>query len=150
MSTEQNVKIVERVWQEIVADGDLDLVDDLVAEGYTYRGPGGLEVRGPQGFRRFIASVHDLFSDIDVTVHEYIAQGDRVLSRWTGRGIHRETGRETTWHGATITHVANGKMIDDWEYWDRLEIAEQVTAGWLQRLLVSAVSKQIAEDLPDG
>ena len=141
--------MTKRIWQEIVDDGDLSVVDDLVAEEYVYRGPGGLELHGPEGFRRYIGSLHELFGEIDVNVHEYIADGNRVLSRWTGHGRHRETGREVTWRGATVTRVAGGKMVTDWEYWDRLELAEQLATGWLQQLLVEAVAKRTKEKLPE-
>ena len=116
MSEEENIAVTRRIWQEIVDDGDLSVVDDLVAEEYVYRGPGGLELHGPEGFRRYIGSLHELFGEIEVTVHEYSADGNRVLSRWTGHGTHRESGREVTWRGATVTRVTGGKMVDDWEY----------------------------------
>ena len=150
MSEADSIAVTRRIWREIVEDGDLSVVDDLVADDYVYRGPGGLELHGPDGFRRYIGALHELFGEIELTLHEYIADGNRVLSRWTGRGRHRESGRKVTWRGATITLVEGGKMVDDWEYWDRLELAEQLATGWLQRLLVKTVAKQAQEKLPDG
>lgn len=140
--------VVERVWTDIVNDGDLDAVDELVAESYTYRGPGGYELAGPEGFRRFVGALHEIFEDLSVSVHEYIVDEGRVLSRWTGRGTDRKTGKEITWEGATITHVADGKMVDDWEYWDRLELAEQMADGWLEERIVQTVSRRATKDLP--
>lgn len=67
---------------------------------------------------------------------------DRVLSRWEGYGKYLETNREVRWQGTTITHVANGKMIDDWEFWDRLEIAEQINDSWLHKRIVDLVDKR--------
>ena len=148
MSEEQNRKLVERVWQEIINDGNLDVADELIAEEFTYRGPGGLEFHGPQGFRQYIASLYELFENIDVTVDEYLVDGNSVLSRWTGHGTNKETGREVIWTGATITHVADGKMVDDWEYWDRLDLAEQLADNWLQRFFVSTVADRTTERLP--
>lgn len=140
--------VVERVWRDVVNGGDLDLLDDLVAEDYTYRGPGGYELTGPEGFRRFIAALHEIFEGLSVTVHEYIVEEGRVVSRWTGRGSYKENGEDVTWEGTTVTHVADGKMIDDWEYWDRLELAEQIADGWLERRIVRAVSGRATKDLP--
>lgn len=140
--------VVERVWDDVVNGGALDAIDGLVADEYTYRGPGGFELTGPDGFRRFITALHEIFDGLTVTVHEYIVDGDRVLSRWTGRGTYRENGEDVEWHGATVTHVAEGKMIDDWEYWDRLELAEQIADGWLQRRIVEGVARRATKDLP--
>lgn len=149
MSVEQNIEVVDRIWQEIVANGNTEVMDDLVADEYTYRAP-GLEIHGPEGFKRYIVALHELFDNIEVTIHEYIAQDDRVLSRWTGKAVHKKTGRDVTWKGATITHVAEGKMIDDWEYWDRMDLAQQLTAGWLEKKVVDYVANQIKKNLPDG
>lgn len=145
---QQNLAVVKRVWSDVVNGGDLDAIDDLVADDYIYRGPGDYELTGPQGFRQFVAALHEIFEGLTVTVHEYIVEEGRVLSRWTGRGTNKETGREMTWEGATVTHVADGKMIDDWEYWDRLELAEQIADGWLERRIVRAVSRRATENLP--
>lgn len=140
--------IVERVWTEVVNGGNLDAIDELVADSYTYRGPGGYELAGPDGFRRFIGTLHEIFEGLSVEVHEYIVENDRVLSRWTGSGTSKETGEDVRWQGATVTHVADGKMIDDWEYWDRLELAEQLAEGWLEQRIVQSVSRRATKDLP--
>lgn len=150
MSTteEQATTVVDRVWQEVVVDADLDRIDELMASDYIYRGPGGLELHGPQGFRQLIVAVHELLDDVELTVHEYIVEENRVLSRWSGRAREKESDRPVEWHGATISHVADGKITDDWEYWDRLLLAEQLADNWLQRLMVRAVADQATESLP--
>lgn len=140
--------VVERVWNDVVNGRDLEAIDELVADEYIYRGPGCYELTGPAGFRRFITALHEIFEGLTVTVQEYTVEDDRVLSRWTGQGTARETGRPVEWHGATVTHVADGKMVDDWEYWDRLEIAGQIADGWLQRRIVERVSRRATKDLP--
>ena len=140
--------VVERVWEEIVNEGKLEVIDELVADEYTYRGPGGYELLGPEGFRRFIIALHELFEGLTVMVQEIIVEDDRVLSRWTGQATKRDTGRDVEWHGATVTHVSDGKMVEDWEYWDRLELAEQMADGWLQRRIVEGVSRRSTKDLP--
>ena len=150
MTEEHGRRVVERVWEDVINDGHLDLIDQLVAEKYVYHGPGTLEVHGARGFRRLIASLHELFDDVHVAVHEYITEGNRVLSRWTGRGHSIDAAREVQWRGATITHVEEGRMVEDWEYWDRLELAEQLATGWLRERLVRAVTDGVEARLPSG
>lgn len=146
--TNETRAVVERVWTEVVNEGNLEAIDELVADSYTYRGPGGYELTGPEGFRRFIAALHGMFDGLSVTVHEYIVDGDSALSRWTGQGTFAESGTDIQWEGATVTHVADGKMVDDWEYWDRLELAEQLADGWLAERIVQTVSRRATKDLP--
>lgn len=148
MLRNESKAVVVRIWQEVVNEGKLNVIDDLVDESYTYRGPGGYELKGPEGFKLFITALHDMFNDLNVTIHEYIVEKDKVLSRWEGYGKYLETNREVRWQGVTITHVANGKMIDDWEFWDRLEIAEQIADSWLQKRIVDLVAKRSTQNLP--
>lgn len=140
--------VVERVWTDVVNGGNLAAIDELVAEEYRYHGPGGFELAGPAGFRRFIAALHDIFDGLTIVVHEYIVDGDRVFSRWTGTGTHRDSGQPVEWAGATVTHVADGQIFADWEYWDRLELAEQIATGWLEKRIVDSVSRGSTADLP--
>jgi len=53
MSIEQNKIIVSRIWQEIFNEGKLDLVDELYDTGYIYHGPGGQELKGLDGLKRY-------------------------------------------------------------------------------------------------
>ena len=52
MPSEENTKIVARIWQGIVTQADASVMHELIHEDYVYRGPGGLELHGPEGFLR--------------------------------------------------------------------------------------------------
>lgn len=148
MDSEESISVVDRIWKEIVIQGNLQIIENLATDDYVYRGPGGLELHGPEGFRRLIKTLHDLVDDVEITIDEYIADGNRVLSRWSGKGKDPKTGRKITWGGATITHVENGKMADDWEYWDRLDLAKQLSEGIIERWMVDTVENGFMKKLP--
>jgi len=148
MKSEESVKVVDRIWQEIVKQAETSVMDELIHEDYVYHGPGGLELRGPESFMDYILGLHDILEDVDITIHEFIADGDRVLSRWTGHAKHIDTGREVVWEGSTITHLQDGKMIEDWEYWDRLELAQQMADGFIESWMVKVVTDGVMEKLP--
>jgi predicted ester cyclase len=75
------------------------------------------------------------FSDAQITVDDQIAEGDKVASRWTGRGTHDgelmgvpPSGRQVTVDGLVVSRVANGKVVEEWVNWDTLGMLQQVGA----------------------
>ena len=75
------------------------------------------------------------FEDGMVTIDDMIAEGDLVVTRWTGRGTHTgelmgiaPTGKEVTVSGITIARLANGKIAEEWELMDALGMMVQLGA----------------------
>src|SRR5689334_22639513 len=113
--SEANKAICRRVIDDVVNRGNLAAVDNLIDASYVYHGPGGLELRGPDGFRQLVTLYRTAFPDLRMTIEDAIAEGDKVVLRWTGRGTHRgdlagvaPTGRSTTVTGIAISRLANG------------------------------------------
>ncbi len=68
-----------------------------------------------------------------VTVEEMIAEGDRVMVRWSTEGTHvgalaglPPTGRHITNSGINIFRVAEGKIAEVWDMSDRLWLWQQL------------------------
>jgi steroid delta-isomerase-like uncharacterized protein len=116
--------------------GNMDVIDEFVAPGYVGHDPSEPEpIRGPQGFRRQIEKYLTAFPDARITVDEQFAAGDRVASRWTGRGTHQgeiegisPTGKEVTVTGLTFSRLEGGKVIEEWITWDTLGMLVQLGA----------------------
>lgn len=68
MKSEENVKIVDRIWHEIVKQTDTSLMYILIHEDYVYHDPAGLELLGPEVFINYILGLHDMLEDIDITI----------------------------------------------------------------------------------
>ncbi len=75
------------------------------------------------------------FPDIKATVEDMIAEGDKVVARWTMRGTHEgtvrdipATGRQVTVKGVTIKRVASGKVVEEWALIDMLGLMQQIGA----------------------
>jgi predicted ester cyclase len=71
------------------------------------------------------------------TVEEIFTIGDRVVIRASGVGTHLgewrnrlftipPTGQRVTWSGVDLIRVADGKIIEDWDYWDDRGLLEQL------------------------
>ena len=117
--TEANKAILLRVFNEVYQGGDVDVIDEICAPDYIYRRAGNPDIHGPEGFKQFAASALAAYPDIQFTVDDMIAVGDKVVSRWTFTGTHKgelggipPTGKRVTQTGITISQLANGKLIE--------------------------------------
>ncbi|OFW70937.1 MAG: hypothetical protein A2Y55_01360 [Actinobacteria bacterium RBG_16_68_12] len=70
-----------------------------------------------------------------ITVDDQIAEGDKVATRWTGRGTHTgemagisPTGKEVTVSGLTLSRLENGMVVEEWTTWDTLGMLVQLGA----------------------
>ena len=77
------------------------------------------------------------FPDIHFTWDDFVVEGDKVVGRWTCQGTHagylptmgiEPTGKRVTFTGITIHHIANDKVVTEWESWDRLSLLQQLNA----------------------
>ena len=130
---EDNKTILRRVVNEIINRGNLALADTLISPGYVYHGPGGLEVRGPEGFKQLVNMYRSAFPDLNMTIDDLIAEGDKIAWRWTARGTHKgdltgiaPTGRTVTVTGILVTRFSSGKVTEDFESFDEVSMLRQL------------------------
>ena len=134
MSAEENKTIVRRLLEEPWTS--IDVVDDLVAETYVGYDPSLPQpLKGPQGFKDNVSMFRAAYSDARITVDDQIAEGDKVATRWTGRGTHTSefngiapTGKDVTVSGVTISKLEDGKVVEEWTNWDTLGMLVQLGA----------------------
>ncbi len=136
MRGEELKAIARREVDEIFTAGDLAVVDELYAADYIGHDPTRPEpIRGPAGVKEQVSGYRTAFPDLQLTADEIVAEGDLVVTRWTGRGTHTgelmgiaPTGKEVTVSGITIARLANGKIAEEWELMDALGMMVQLGA----------------------
>jgi len=124
-------QLLEEPWK-----GSMDVIDEYVASGYVGYDPAAPgPIRGPEGFKANIQKYLDGFSDARITVDDQIAEGDKVATRWTGRGTHTgeiagmsATGKQTTVTGLTISRLEGDMVVEEWTTWDTLGMLVQLGA----------------------
>ncbi len=131
MSTEQNKAVVRR-WEECVNQGNLDVVNEFVAPTFVWHGPGG-EVSGPEGLKQRIRVILTAFPDLQMTFEDQFGEGAKVVTRYTARGTHNgplpgipPTGKQATFTGIFISHMAGGQIAEEWENFDQLGLLQQL------------------------
>lgn len=133
--SQQNKQIDRRFYKEVWNEGNYALVDQVTAADYIGYTPPDQEPVDREGVKRNIAILRQAFPDIHFTIDDQIAEGDRVVTRWTANGTHQgqfeglpPTGRQACVTGVTISRIAAGKYVEGWTSWDALGLIEQLTS----------------------
>jgi steroid delta-isomerase-like uncharacterized protein len=124
MSSESNKVLARRIFEEVLNGRNLDLLDELVASDYIEHMPLPGQRTGIDGIRDRYTMLHKAF-DAEFTVEDVIAEGDKVVLRWTQSGTHvgefpglPPTGRRFRIGGIEIWRVENGKLAEHWDVVD--------------------------------
>ncbi len=109
---------------EVFSQGNMVALDEICDANWVLHLPSDPEGRrphGPQGARQLVNTYRTAFPDLQVTYEDQIAEGDRVVSRWTARGTPTgdlmgipPTGKQMTLTGITLMRIAGGKIQEDW------------------------------------
>jgi len=113
-------------------DQDFTVLRDLGSPEYVYRVPGKEEVR-PDGLPKYVARLHAAFPDLHNTIEGQIAEFGTVVTRGTTHGTHLKplgdipaTGRTMVVPWVMITRFAEGRVVEDCEYYDELLLLQQL------------------------
>jgi steroid delta-isomerase-like uncharacterized protein len=115
-----NKEAVRRLTEEVLGRGELTIISELVAADYVGHFPVG-DHYGPDGVRIEVAAYRAAFPDLAVTLDEILADGDKVVRRFTLRGTHLEpflgvpaSGRPVVLRGIAIDRLAGGRLVESW------------------------------------
>jgi steroid delta-isomerase-like uncharacterized protein len=135
MSAEENVQIMRRWFQEVWNEGRTETLYELFSpEGVAHgQESAEAELRGPQEFEGFVRKIRGAFSEIQLTVEDVFAAGDKGVLRWSG--VMKHTGdalgmpasqRTVRLRGITLVRFAGGKVVESWDNWDQLGMLQQI------------------------
>ena len=135
MSTEQNKAVVRRFFEEAFGQGNLAVLDEIVAPNHVNGGPGALPgmPSGPEGTKMLVTGYRNAFPDIHFTIDEQIAEGNMVVTRWSAHGTHNgelaglpPTGKPATVVGMGVDRIENGKIVESWGLFDQFGMMQQL------------------------
>jgi steroid delta-isomerase-like uncharacterized protein len=133
MSTEENKVRVRRLYEEIFNQKKLVAIDDfftptIIDHSLPPGAPGGRE-----GVRQTIAMFLGAFPDLHFTVEDLIAEGDKVVARWTVYGTHQgaslgmpPTGKQMSMPGISVLRFDGSKATETWVIYDQLNMLQQL------------------------
>ena len=114
--------------------GNLDLVDALYAEGCVRHNASMGDSEGPEGVKKFVTWVYTAYPDFKVTFDERFELKDRLISHWTAVGTNDgplnenmpATGKNVSFTGIAMSVIENGKVTEEWVYYNQLPIYAQM------------------------
>lgn len=86
MSLEENKGVIRMQHEEVWSKGNLSLIDEIYSPDFVCHFVDRQEWRGLEGIRQAVASHRSVSPDWIEQIEDIIAEGDRVVTRWTFRG----------------------------------------------------------------
>ena len=134
-------QFVEEIWHK----GNLGAIDEFIAPDYIRHTSqfreGGRDVHGPEDARKSIAALRASFPDIHFDLEDILAEGDKVVARWTCTGTHRgefrgiaPTGKALRFTSCDIFRVQGGLIAEHWGMGDIAGVLACWRAGVLAQL----------------
>ena len=134
MSAEDNKALYRRLFEEVINQGNLETVDELIASNYVnYNFPA--PTPGPDGFKQVVGMFRTAFPNIRVDVEQVFAEGDTVIGRGAFVGTHQgpfqgipPTGMQVKVPYIDIWRIEDGKLVENWVQMDLLGLMQQLGA----------------------
>jgi len=134
MSASDNKSLVRSCFERGCVHGDIEGAAELISENYMLHDP--TEPNFPGGreaFKEMCGGFFDAVKDVSCTIEDQVAEGDRVVTRWTFSGCQTKDlpgipshGRCFSVDGITISRVADGKIVEEWVNMDTLGMRQQL------------------------
>ena len=124
-----NKTIIRNAMEQIWNQGNLEVADELFTIDYVYHGIP--EIRGAEGIKQHVAALRTSFPDFHLSIEDMIAEGDKVVSRWTGGGKQMgefmgvpPSDKQVILTGIIISRITNDKIVEEWETSDQLGLLQ--------------------------
>jgi predicted ester cyclase len=136
--SEANKEKARRLMKESFGQSKVEIIDEVLDPDFVCYDPNSEagEVRGADTLKQEIEYFRNAVPDLSYTVEDQVAEGDKVVSRYTATGTHRgeffgvaPTGDRIEMSGIQIDHFdEDGKMVEEWPEYDLLGAMKQMGA----------------------
>jgi steroid delta-isomerase-like uncharacterized protein len=135
MSESINRAVIHRFLEEVINEGRLERADEIVAEDFVELDPLPGQRQGREGLKEVIGMMRAAFPDMHWVVEETIAEGEKVVTRFTWTGTQQgtfmgipATGRSVVVKGVVIDRIVGGMMTDSRILMDTMGMMQQLGA----------------------
>ena len=131
--SEDNKALARSSWEEIVNKQNPQAIEEVYAPNFVWHEP-DQDIQGYEQARQFVSAFFKGFPDINISVEDVIAEGDKAVTRYTIRGTHQgeteefgpPTEKQMELKGITVHRIENGKIVEEWEAYDNLSVMQQL------------------------
>ena len=129
---ENNRAVIRRYFDRWANHADVTVADALMVPDLELINPPS-RLTSLADYKRSMAGFHEAFPDLRFEVEDLIAEGDRVVARWTFHGTNRgaflgqpPTGRTVTFTGTSTFRLRDGRIHQIWVNMDRHGMLQQL------------------------
>jgi steroid delta-isomerase-like uncharacterized protein len=135
--SEANVALMKRWFEEVWNQRRTATITELFAPNGISHGvdESGADIIGPAAFIPFYERFIGAFPDMKLKIEDAIGDGDKVLIRWSATMNHAgdhlgmpATNKPVILTGMCLAKIANGKIVEAWDNWDKLAMLQQIGA----------------------
>ena len=132
MSAQDNKAIARRFF-DALNDKDLTFIDQIYADAYVRNDPGNPHISSLEEHKQWIMRLCTSFPDLQYTIDDILADGDKVMCRFTCHATHTgpwrdmpATGKQVVVKGISISHIIEGRIVEDWFSIDVFGLVQQL------------------------
>ena len=133
--TEANKQVVSRFIEEFKNKANHDIVDELFTTDFVHHLKDPRLPPGREAIKLLGQAIITGFPDVQATVEELLADGDKVIERTTARATHTgefngipPTGNQVAWTEIHIYRLQDSKITELWSEIDLLGLLIQLGA----------------------
>jgi steroid delta-isomerase-like uncharacterized protein len=133
MTADDNRKVIQNFFEKVLNRRNLSVLGDFVSRDYVEHSPTPDQDQGLAGVRHHIETFFTAFSNTRYELEDTIAEGSKVVARWTMTGKHTgafvgvaPTGKDIRTFGIDIYYLENGKIIEHWHEMDMVSLMAQL------------------------
>lgn len=137
MVLQQNLTLVKKLFDEVYSKGNIAALDQLCSSDVRLMDAASPNFKGGlAAYKERETAYKTAFPARNIKIDEIYSTDDsdsRVVVRWTFKAAHKgnlmdvaPTGKNVTISGISIFHIANGKITEITQSWDRLGLLEQI------------------------
>jgi len=133
MSTEENKALIRRLVEEFLNKGNTAVAEALLAEDHVALEPSPGQPQGREGLIANIARMRTAFPDIQYTIEDMVAEGDKVAVYYVWRGTHQgeflgipPTGKQVTVPCVNFDYCVAGQCKKSRFMMDTMSLMQQL------------------------
>ena len=133
MSAEQNKSIVRRWVEEGWNKGNLAVIDQVYAPNFVQHEPSPMQVTSSEALKQYVGGYLAAFPDLHFTIDDLVAEGDKVVWRFTSTGTQTgpfmgmpATGKTGNITGLVMFRLENSRIVEGWVNIDTLGLLQQL------------------------
>jgi predicted SnoaL-like aldol condensation-catalyzing enzyme len=132
MSNDTNKALTRRFYEQVLNGRQAHVIDEIAVIGYDEHDPLPGQGEGREGLKNRVNMLVEGLAPT-FTIEDLIAEGDRVVVRWTNSGRHvgdflgaAPTDRPYAMAGIDIYRVESGRLAEHWHVVDQLSMLQQL------------------------